>query len=130
MIGHDARSRADVLMWNARIEQQGLAAVAESFRNHAKGFKGRAVTGPGNYDQIPALVPRGRARAEQFMQMLDAHLAGREFVSGTEFSMADITALITVDMCAWIKLPIPEAQANLRRWHSDISARSSVTGRT
>ncbi|MEN7343650.1 MAG: glutathione S-transferase [Pseudomonadota bacterium] len=130
LIGSDARSRAEVLMWNARIEQQGLAAVAESFRNHAKGFTGRAVTGPENYDQIPALVPRGRARAEQFMRMMNARLEGREFVAGAQFSMADITALITVDMCAWIKLPIPESLANLRRWHTAVSTRPSVTGRT
>ncbi|MEM7763039.1 MAG: glutathione S-transferase [Pseudomonadota bacterium] len=126
LIGHDAASRANVLMWNARIEQQGLAAVAESFRNHAKGFKGRAVTGPQGYDQIPELVPRGRARTEQFMAMLDQHLKGRAFIAGDRFSMADITALITIDMGAWIKLPIPESCAELRRWHAAVSARDSA----
>ncbi|MFK8051468.1 MAG: glutathione S-transferase family protein [Woeseiaceae bacterium] len=126
LMGRDALERADVLQWNARIEQQGLAAVAESFRNHSKGFKGRAVTGPVGYDQIPELVPRGRARAEQFMAMIDAHLDGRDFIAGDGFTMADITALITIDMCAWIKLPIPESLPHLRRWHAATLARDSA----
>lgn len=126
LMGSNAFERAEVLMWNARIEQQGLAAVAESFRNHAKGFAGRAVTGPVGYEQIPALVPRGRSRAEQFMHMLDKHLGGREFIAGDKFSVADITALITIDMSAWIKLPLPESCPELRRWHAAISARDSA----
>lgn len=126
LLGSSPKGRAEVLQWNARIEQQGLAAVAESFRNHAKGFKGRSVTGPQGFDQIPDLVPRGRKRAELFMSKLDSHLSDREFVCGDQYSMADITALITIDMCAWIKLPVPESQPNLRRWHEAVSSRPSA----
>ena len=36
LMGTTPEERARVLMWNARIEQQGLAAVAESFRNRSK----------------------------------------------------------------------------------------------
>lgn len=126
LIGEDPLARANVLMWNARIEQQGLAAVAESFRNHSKGFRGRAVTGPDSYEQIPALVPRGRQRSEAFMRVLDAHLTDREFITNDQFSLADITALVTIDMCAWIKLPIPESCVALKRWHQAVSARPSA----
>ena len=126
LMGGDAAERARVLMWNARVESQGLAAVAESFRNQAKGFAGRALTGPDNYEQIPALVTRGRQRAEHFMTMLDTRLADNAFIVGDEFTMADITALITIDMAAWIKLPVPDALTNLQRWHRDVSARPSA----
>lgn len=126
LLGSTPEQRAQVLQWNARIEQQGLAAVAESFRNHTKGFTGRALTGPEGFDQIPELVPRGRRRAELFMARLDQHLANHEFVCGADYSMADITALVTIDMCAWIKLPIPESQSNLRRWHDAVSSRPSA----
>ncbi|MEL7311003.1 MAG: glutathione S-transferase family protein [Pseudomonadota bacterium] len=126
LLGSSPKARAEILQWNARIEQQGLAAVAESFRNHAKGFKGRSITGPAGFEQIPELVPRGRKRAELFMARLDAQLADREFICGEQYSMADITALITIDMCAWIKLPIQESQPNLRRWHEAVSSRPSA----
>lgn len=126
LMGRDAAGRARVLMWNARVESQGLAAVAESFRNHTRGFAGRALTGPENYEQIPALVARGRQRAEHFMTMLDARLADNEFIVGDEFTIADITALITIDMAAWIKLPVPDKLPHLQRWHSAVSARPSA----
>jgi glutathione S-transferase len=126
LLGGDPVQRAKVLMWNARVEQQGLGAVAESFRNHTRGFSGRALTGPHDYEQIPALVTRGRQRAEHFMAMLDAHLADNAFVVGDAYTMADITALITIDMAAWIKLPVPDAMPHLRRWHDAVSARPSA----
>lgn len=126
LIGTTPEQRAHVLQWNGRIEQQGLAAVAESFRNHTKGFVGRALTGPEDFDQIPQLVPRGRRRAELFMARMNDHLASHTFVCGDAYSMADITALVTIDMCAWIKLPIPDSQANLRRWHEAVSSRPSA----
>ena len=127
LMGKTPVERAQVLMWNARVEHQGLSGVAESFRNHSKGFVGRAVTGTEGFDQIPALVPRGRRRAEVFMEMLDQHLEGRDFLVGDTFTMADITALITIDMAAWIKLPIPAACTHLKRWHDAVSARPSTS---
>ncbi|MEO0574197.1 MAG: glutathione S-transferase [Pseudomonadota bacterium] len=126
LMGRNALERAQTLSWNAKIEQQGLSAVAEAFRNHAKGFVGRAVTGSEAHDQIPALVPRGRKRTEAFLAKLNAQLAENEYVVGDQFGFADITALITVDMSAWIKLPIPESCEHLRRWHQSVSARPSA----
>ncbi len=126
LLGDSPEARAEVLQWNAKIEQQGLAAVAESFRNHAKGFRGRSLTGPEGFEQIPELVPRGRRRVEVFMAKLDAHLQDRPFICGDTFSMADITALVTIDMSAWIKLPIPESQPTLRGWHERVSSRPSA----
>lgn len=126
LMGRTPLERAEVLMWNARIEHQGMAGVAESFRNHSRGFVGHALTGTESFDQIPELVPRGRRIAELFMDMLDGHLEGRDFIVGDAITMADITALITVDFAAWIKLPVPEACKNLRRWHAAMSARPSA----
>jgi glutathione S-transferase len=58
-------------MWNAKVEQQGLWAMADAFRNSAKGLADRAVPGPDAYPQIPALADRGRARVKQFFRRLD-----------------------------------------------------------
>ena len=67
LLGGSATERALVAMWNTKIEFNGLAALAETFRNRAKGMKGRAMTGPDDYEQIPELVDRGRRRFELFM---------------------------------------------------------------
>ena len=126
LLGRDARERALVLQWNSRIEVEGLLSIAESFRNHSRGFRDRALTGPQPYAQLPELVERGRRRAESFFDMLDVHLAQSPYVVGSHFSMADITAMISVDFAGWIKLPIGE-RSHLARWHRSVAARPSAT---
>ena len=115
-----------VANWNARIEFEGLFAIAESFRNHTSGFKQRSITGPVNFEQIPQLVERGRARAIEFLAMLNTHLHENEFICGANFTMADITAFITVDFASWIKLSIAEDQNKLQRWFDAINTRPSA----
>ena len=98
----------------------------EAFRNFTRGMKGRALPGPDDYEQIPALAERGRARVARFFEMADAALADRAFVCGDAYTIADITALVTVDFAKRIKLEIPERCVHLRRWHAAVSARPSA----
>jgi glutathione S-transferase len=126
LFGRDARERALALMWNTKIEQQGLSALADLFRNRSKGFKGRALPGPVGFDQIPALVERGRMRSEQFFDRVDAHLADSAFMIGEVFTLADITLLVGVDFAAWSKIAIGEKRKNLQRWYDEVSARPAV----
>ena len=126
LMGRVPEERAEVLMWNARIEQQGLAAIAEAFRNSVRGLAGRALPGPDPVAQIPALAERGKARAQAFFSRLDEHLETREFIAGGGFSMADITALVAVDFAAWIKLSLTDSRPGLRRWYEGIAARPSA----
>jgi glutathione S-transferase len=58
--------------------------------------------------------------------MLDGCLADREFVAGRQYSIADITALVTIDFAGWIKLTIPDACSHLRRWYDLVSVRPSA----
>jgi glutathione S-transferase len=126
LLGSDPFEMAIVASWNARIEFEGIFAIAESIRNDFEGFKQRSITGPVNFDQIPQLVERGRARAIEFLDMFDTHLADKEFVCGDNFTMADITAFVAVDLATWIKLSIGEDQHNLQRWFDAMSARPSA----
>jgi glutathione S-transferase len=126
LLGRSPKEKALVAMWNARIEFDGLFAVAEAFRNSAKGFVNRGLTGPIDYAQIPALAERGRARVGHFFAMLDDQLAGREFVVGDAFTMADITALVTADFAERVKLPIPVAHRHLGRWLARLRSRPSA----
>ena len=43
-----------------------------------------------------------------------------------EICVADITTLVSVDFMKVSKLAVPEELANLRRWHSEVSARPSA----
>lgn len=126
LIGKDAKQRARVLMWYQRIVDDGFMAVSESFRNFVKGYRGYALTGPVGYEQIPELVERGRSRAQRFFEDLDEHLKGHEYIVDDTFTLADITALVTVDFAKAIKMDISEHQADLKRWHKSVSARPSA----
>jgi glutathione S-transferase len=126
LMGRDARTRALIATAQRRAEREGFQAVTEAFRNFTPGMKGRALPGPDGYEQIPALAERGRARVLRFLETMDAELAGRDFVCGASYSIADITTLVTADFAAWIKLAIPEACSHLRRWHEAVSARPSA----
>jgi glutathione S-transferase len=126
LMGVGPQDRAIVADWHHRIERQGFWAVGDAFRNSVPGLKGRALPGPDDYDQIPALAERGRTRTARFFEMLDRRLAGRQFVAGDRYTIADIMALVTVDFAARIKLAIPEGCSHLRHWHETVSARPSA----
>ena len=126
LLGVDAVERAIVAEWQRRAERDGFLAVAEAFRNATPAFKTRALPGPDDYAQIPALVERGRARTSAFFKLMNARLADREYVAGARYTIADITALVAVDFAGWIKLTIPDDCPHLRRWHQAVSARPSA----
>jgi len=127
MFGSNAKERAIAVMWNAKAEQQGLWAMADAYRNFARGLKGRALPGPQHYEQIPELVERGKSRVLAFFQMLDARLADHEYLAGERFTIADITAVVTVDFAARLKIEIDENAVNLARWYANVSARPGAS---
>ncbi len=125
LLGQDAKQRALILQWNARIEAEGLSATAEALRNASRAFQDRALPGAQPCAQVPQLAERGRQRTQRFLNMLDAHLADTPYVAGGHFSLADITALVAVDFAGWIKLGVGERRY-LGRWHRSVSARPSA----
>src|SRR5271163_753891 len=65
LLGSTPKDKALVTMWERRAELEGFAAVMEGIRNASERLKGRAIAGPYDYDQIPALVERNAARTSQ-----------------------------------------------------------------
>ena len=126
LMGVGPAELALVTMWNTKIEYQGLAAMAEYLRNRVKGMKGRALTGPDDYEQIPALVDRGRRRFEIFMDKMDRRLRNSEFMVGDTFTIADISLLVAIDFAARSKISIEEEMINLRRWYDVVSSRPAA----
>jgi glutathione S-transferase len=126
LMGRSAEEKALVTAWQREVERNGFYGVMEAFRNSAPGLKGRALPGPHDYEQIPALAERGRLRVAHFFEQMDARLAQSEFVAGARYTVADITALVTIDFAGRARMLIPEKCEHLRRWHSQVSARPSA----
>ena len=127
LLGATPKTKALVTMWERRVEQEGFASVMEAVRNAVPALKNRAIAGPHDYEQIPALVERSRARVLNFYADFNARLAEVLFMAGDEFSVADITAVVTIDFATRAaSLPVPDAHTALKGWHESVSGRPSM----
>ena len=125
LTGRDAKERAVIAMWQRELDLNGFGAVAECFRNSTKGLRNRALTGPVNYEQIPALAERGRLRVRHFFSNLNRTLQDSEFIAGDRFTVADITAFVAVEFARAVKESVPDDTVHLTRWRDAIRARPS-----
>ena len=109
------------------MELDGFAPTMEGVRNQVPGLKGRALSGPHDYEQIPELVERSKLRVANFYADINARLEDVPFVAGENFTVADITLLATVDFATnGFKMPIPDHAGALSRWYRDVSSRPSA----
>ena len=127
LLGRTPAEMAEIASWHWRVEFEGLLAIAEALRNSAPAMENRALPGPVDYAQIPALALRGLARVQQFMDMLDAHLAGRDFIAANQFSIVDITAVVAIDFARVVRIKPGEQHVNLRRWRDAMALRPSFS---
>ena len=126
LLGATPADKAEVASWNWRIEFDGLLAIAEALRNGSPAMANRALPGPVDYAQIPALAERGRARVQQFFATLDERLAGRDFIATDRFSIAYITAVVAVDFARVVKVRPGDEHPHLLRWRAAMGLRPSM----
>ena len=126
LLGETPAEKAEIASWNWRMEFEGLLAIAEALRNSAPAMANRALPGAVNYPQIPALAERGLARVDQFFDLLNVRLAGREFVATDRFSVADITAVVAVDFARIVKRKPGDQHPELLRWRAAMALRPSM----
>jgi len=126
LLGATPKDKGLIAMWERRAELEGFAAVMEGVRNKVAGLKGRAIAGPHDYEQIPALVERSVQRVKNFFDDFNAQLEQAPFVAGERYSAADITTLVTLDFAKALELTAQPQHAALKRWYETISARPSA----
>jgi glutathione S-transferase len=127
LLGVTPREKTLINMWERRTELEGFASVMEGVRNALPSLKGRAIAGPHDYDQIPAIVDRSKLRLKNFYADLDVRLTEASFVAGDRFTAADITAVVTVDFATKaMDFPLPERHRSSKRWYDVVSKRPSA----
>jgi glutathione S-transferase len=119
LLGTDAKDRALVEMWQRRMELELFRNVTGCFQNTHKFFAGRIPQVP-EYGE----VCRNAARAR--LAWLDGELAGRAFVAGERYTIADITALCAIDFGRVSEIRIAPEQKQLQRWYDSVSTRPSA----
>lgn len=120
LFGVGAKDAATVEMWNRRVEMNFFASVAAVFRHTHPAMKDLEVP------QLPDWAEANRPRVMWFLELIDRELATRQFVAGDRYTVADITMLVSVDFMKPARLALPESAGNVKRWHSDVSARPSA----
>lgn len=127
LLGITPDEKAEIASWNWRIEFEGLIAIAEAMRNSSPAMAKRALPGPVDYAQIPEMAQRGVARLQQFFITLNEHLADRDYIVTDRFSIADITAVVTVDFARVVKIKPDERHPHLQRWRAAMAGRGSMS---
>jgi glutathione S-transferase len=127
LFGSTPAEKAEIASWQWRVEFEGLLAIAEAMRNRSPVMADRALPGPVNYAQIPALAERGIARLQRFLVDLNERLDGREFVAADRFSIADITAVVAVDFARIVKVKPGDEHPHLLRWRAAMALRPAMS---
>ncbi|HSI01647.1 MAG TPA: glutathione S-transferase family protein [Reyranella sp.] len=120
LFGRSTLERAQVEMWNRRMELELLLPMVDVFV-HCHPFW------IGKREQMPAWGEARRKLLVERMRWLDRELEGRAFIGIDRYNVADITAqvaLLTARSVA--QLPIPEDHKNLSRWWASVTKRPTA----
>ncbi|MGA0604609.1 glutathione S-transferase family protein [Phenylobacterium sp. VNQ135] len=118
LFGRTPVEKALVDMWVRRTEFTVMMPVG-AFWRHAHPFTAKLLTQFKDYGESNRETYAGAQR------WLDRELAGRSYVVGGDYTVADICLLTTVDFADWIGLPLLDDVQNLRAWHGRVSERPS-----
>ncbi|HWU60642.1 MAG TPA: glutathione S-transferase [Ensifer sp.] len=120
LFGRDAREKAFVEMWNRRIELGYLMSVAAAFRHIHPAMKDWEVP------QLPEWGEINKPKAIEFLRFMDRELAGRAFVVGDVFTVADITMFIAFQFMKPARIQCPPELVHVLRWYENVAARPSA----
>jgi glutathione S-transferase len=120
LFGTGALGRAQVEMWQRRMELHFLSAVAQAFRHIHPAMKEWEVP------QIPEWGEANKPKAIDYLHMLDRHLADSRFIAGDDYTIADITGLVGIEFMKPARLEVPAELENVKRWFAEVSARPSA----
>jgi glutathione S-transferase len=119
LFGTPGLEAATVEMWNRRVEMHLLFSVAQVFRHLHPAMKTLEVP------QVAAWGEANKPHVANFLKLLDGELAKRAFIAGGRYTVADITALVALDLMKPAKLAVSDELTNVKRWYGDIGARPS-----
>jgi len=120
LMGRDLREQAEIERWNRRMELELFNPIARTAQNTNPIFQRR-------FKQFPEYGEAQRAVAYQRLERMDQELDGHEFVAANRFTIADITAVVAIDIGGFLaSIQIPSKFAHLTRWHATVSKRASA----
>ncbi len=121
LIGTTPEERAETRMWVRRIDLGIVENLANGFR-FAEGqdiFKGRMTLIPQAADDLKGIT-------QEKISWLDGQMAGKDYVCGDRFTLADILLFAFLDFGQQVGQPLNPANENVMAWWERVQARPST----
>ena len=121
LIGATPQERAETRMWTRRVDLNIVEPMANGFR-YAEGaplFKERIHIIPQAADDLKAIV-------QEKLGWLDGLIAGKPFLAGDRFTMADVLLFSFLDFGKSVGQTIDPALANVSAWFTRVAERESA----
>ncbi|HEY1750879.1 MAG TPA: glutathione S-transferase family protein [Caulobacteraceae bacterium] len=121
LIGTNADERAATRMWTRRIDLNICEPMANGFR-FAEGlqlFQDRVRCIPHAADDLKTV-------AKERLAWLDGLVAGRQWIVGDRFTLADVLLFCFLEFGAQVGQPLDAANQNLTAWKDRVAARPSA----
>ncbi|NQY96257.1 MAG: glutathione S-transferase family protein [Henriciella sp.] len=109
LMGSDALEKGLIEMWDRRVEFMMMAQFATWFRN------AHPVMAPLENPQLPEAAEKAEKSVRKFVERLDQHLEGKDWIAADRFSIADITLFLTCGFCGVMRWKPQEDYQNIGR---------------
>lgn len=121
LVGSTAEEKAETRMWTRRIDLNICEPMANGFR-FSQGlplFQSRMVTVPEAADGLKKI-------AQDRLKWLDGQMAGKEFIVGNRFTLADVLLYCFVDFGGQVGQPLNPEFKNIGAWFAKVKDRPST----
>ncbi len=120
LFGRTPIERAQIEMWNRMVELELMLPMAMAFRHTFPAMKVLE-------DQVPEWGEKQRVVAQKRAKRFDQQLSTQDYIAGSEFSIADITAWCSFRFFRIAGFELGDDQPHLRDWFKRIRARPAAT---
>ena len=121
LVGDTPEARATTRMWIRNCEAKINDPLTNGFR-WAEGlgmFKDRRHCVPHAADDMKEMARQG-------LRWLDERIAGRDYIAGDEFGLADILVYCFLDFGTGIGQPLDPSLGNVKAWFERVATRDSA----
>lgn len=122
IIGTTPEERAETRMWTRRID----LAIIEPMTNGFRATEGRRLFASRMTLVGAEAAAELKAIAQEKLLWLDKQLAGRTWVCGDRYTLADMLLLAFVEFGASVGQPAPAEAQWIAEWHQRAAARPSA----
>jgi len=121
LIGDTAEKKAETRKWTRRVDLNICEPLTSGFR-YSQGlalFKDRIPTVPEAADGLKRI-------AQHYLKWLNEEMAGKEYICGKRFTLADILLFSFLDFGNTVGQPLNPENTNIAAWFARVKERASA----